>query len=199
MTSHNHTSPSKNPQDKQSLIQALKAYITTLDASSSSLVIYMDGSLLVLPNNSHQAGWGYAILLSSQEIKSGSLGLGKHASAFDAEMFMLARGMVAIHDLILTLQPIHHIVLISNNITAMKIITNTTSHQVKLASIICHHHTDTLLSRSPNLHIEILWTLSHCDIQGNNYTDALTKYVTHLPPLIHSITKWIQDNTKTAA
>lgn len=159
-------------------------------------MVYTDDSQCTLSNRKTCAGASYYIFQKGQEVKTGLLGLERRATTFDTEIFTLAREAAVIQSLVTPSLETQYIAFMTDNQTAATTIVNTSCHTAEAVSIIFCKHANTLLVRHPELQIKVLWTPSHCNLQGNDCVDALAKEVTALLALLHSTITWECETVK---
>ena len=176
-----------NPCD----IEACPAYSTSLNRELISsrhdptlLLIYSDGSRWKPADGGEKSGYGVVIYHCAEPIASLSIGLGHYSTVFDAEMFALAHASPKVKKIVDAHTVINHIKFYSDSTSSLKVIFEPSTHLAQQCSLLFRSNIIDLLSRIPNLEIDVGWSPGHTDIIGNETADRAVKAGVRLPSLI---------------
>ena len=120
----------------------------------------------------------------TKPIASFSIGLGHYSTVFDAEMFALAHASSKVKKLLDTHTVINRVKFYSDSTSSLKVIFEPSAHPAQQCSLLFRSNIIDLLSRIPNLEIDVGWSPGHTDIIGNETADRAAKAGVRLPSLI---------------
>ena len=177
------STPNPPPPDKvTSLVAEINRTHIAARHDPSLLLVYCDGSRKPDADGDNRSGYGAVFFNCGIPITSFSVGLGEHASVFDAEMHALAHASTKVKRLMDGQILIQNVTFFSDSVSALLQITNPSAHPSQLPSLLFRDTCFSLLLRFPLLKITLKWSPGHLGIIGNTLADDLAKKGTSLPP-----------------
>ena len=131
-----------------------------------------------------KSDYGVVIYHCAVPIASFSIGLGHYSTVFDAEMFALAHASSKVKKILDAHTAISHVKFYSDSTSSLKVIFEPSAHPAHQCSLLFRTNVIDLLSRMPDLEIDVRWSLGHTDIIGNEAADKAAKAGVRLPSLI---------------
>ena len=150
----------------------------------SLLLVYSDGSRWKPAGSTKQSGYGVVIYHCVKPIFTSSISLGQCSTVFNAEMWALAHASSKVNRILDAQTTIRTVKFYSDSTSSLKMVFNPSAHPAQQCSLLFRNNVVNLLSRMPDLVINVAWSPGHTDIIGNKAADKAAKAGVVLESLI---------------
>jgi ribonuclease HI len=170
--------PGGGEDDKKKTADKHNREIKTLSASTSNLIVYTDGSM-VIKSGFKRIGAACVVYHMNEEVNSNKMGLGGHAEVYDAELAALMMG-ISTATTLAKVHGAHHIHIYADNTSAISSIFNPKPTGGQHYAITFYNKAVEFLDENEAHTINISWCPGHSGIRGNERADRLAKQATEL-------------------
>ena len=121
-----------------------------------------------------RTGYGLVCYRAAKIIHRFSIGLGRHATVFDAEMYALSHAAMKAAEIVHA-GDVNHVYFYSDSSSAVSEIVSPLLHPSQIASLIFLRHVSSILSSPSSPHVSLHWSPGHAGVVGNEAADQVAK------------------------
>ena len=187
---------SKPLDSKDKAAQLHQSQLQTLQTNNANIIVYTDGSQRSIHQRFRRVGAAAVGYIGQDEVFTAQLGLGGRAEVYDAELTGLLIGLHRAQALCLNNPAVNHIILYSDNTSALSTICDPKPRKGQLLCYNFYKKAIKWLDQSTNHRITLAWCPGHSDIRGNERADKLAKAATEQPGTSDTTTTYMLRRTR---
>ena len=183
--------PPESDEAKTALANSINHRLHASESDPTALLFFCDGSRMRNGEQIERSGYGVVCYRAGRITHRYSIGLGRRATVFDAEMYALAHAARKARDIISTTN-ISRISFYSDSSSAVSEIVSPLLHPAQIASLIFLRHMSHILSSHTPPSVTLAWTPGHVGVIGNKEADKTAKRAIRRRALVRLTVSYIK-------